>query len=146
VRDGQASGQQYPPAGTYAFRYSLSSASGDWRTARAWQAGMNFTNSLLPVSVLDTISHKSLPPSQSFFSTDQPGLILSALKKADRDGSLIFRVYDVSGESGPTPIRLIGRLVEFTTTDLLEDDSGMPATSSLKARPYGIETLKTRIR
>jgi alpha-mannosidase len=146
VRDGQASGQQYPPAGIYVFRYSLSSTTGDWRAARAWQDGMNFTNPLLPVSVVDTISHKSLPPSQSFFSTDRPGLILSALKKADRDASLIFRVYDISGEAGLTPVRLIGNLVEFTRTDLLEDDVRAPATSSLSVRPYGIETLKTRSR
>jgi alpha-mannosidase len=146
VRDGQASGQQYPPAGTYVFRYSVSSAPGDWRVARAWQAGMNFTNPLLPVSVVDTISRKTLPSSQSFFSSDQSGLVLSALKKADRDSGLIFRVYDMSGESGFTPIRLMGRPVDFTRTDLLEDDSGPPAASSLKLRPYGIETLKTRIR
>jgi alpha-mannosidase len=146
VRDGQAIGQQYPPAGIYVFRYSLSSTTGDWRAARAWQTGMNFTNPLLPVSVVDTISRKTLPPSQSFFSTDQPGLILSALKKADRDGSVVFRLYDISGESASTPIRLLGRSVEFTNADLLEDDRGAPYTSSLNSRPYGIETLKTRIR
>jgi alpha-mannosidase len=146
VRDGQASGQQYPPAGTYVFRYSISAESGTWRSSRAWQAGMDFTNPLLPVSVVDTISRKVLPPSQSFFSTDQPGLILTALKKADRDDSLILRMYDISGESGATPIRLMGRPIDFTRTDLLEEDSGAPAASILKPRPYGIETLKTRIR
>jgi alpha-mannosidase len=146
VRDGQPSGQQYPPAGTYVFRYSISPDSGTWRSSRAWQAGIDFTNPLLPVSVVDTISRKILPPSQSFFSTDQSGLILTALKKADRDDSLILRMYDISGESGATPIRLMGRPIDFTRTDLLEEDSGARAASSLKPRPYGIETLKTRIR
>jgi alpha-mannosidase len=144
VRDGQASAQQYPPLGTYTFRYSISSAAGDWRAAKAYRAGMGLTNPLLPISVVDTLSHKTLPPSQSFFSTEQPDLVLSALKKADRDNSLIVRVYEIEGAPVHTPVRLLGKPAVFTETDLLEEDTAPQMRRTLQSGPYTIRTLRVR--
>jgi alpha-mannosidase len=53
---------------------------------------MGLTNPLLPVSVVDGISRKALPPSKSFCSLTQDNLVLSALKKSDLDSSLLLRV------------------------------------------------------
>jgi alpha-mannosidase len=141
VRDNLATAQHYPPAGTYTFRYSVSSAAGDWRATRAWQASMGFNNPLLPVSVVDTISRKTLPPVKSFFSTAQPGVILSALKKADRDDSIVARVYEIAGTSESTPIRWLDQPATFSETDLMEESGAAPSTS-LTLRPNGIHTLK----
>ncbi len=62
VHGKEATTQHYPPAGTYMFRYSLSSGVGDWKSVRAYRTGIASTNPLLPVSVVDSISRKSLPP------------------------------------------------------------------------------------
>jgi hypothetical protein len=66
IRDGQVDSHHYPPAGTYVFRYSLSSAKGDWREVKAYRSGMDFNAPLLAVSASDRISSKPLPPSLSF--------------------------------------------------------------------------------
>ena len=81
VRGATVGSLEYPPAGTYQFHYSLTSGAGDWRANKAYQAGMNFNHPLIPVSVVDDISHKTLPPSQSFLPLNTPGLVLSAVKK-----------------------------------------------------------------
>ena len=73
----------YSPPGRYVFRYSLSSAAGDWKASKAYRTGMAFTNPLLPISVVDAISAKTLPPVQSFCSIKQDSVIVSTIKKAD---------------------------------------------------------------
>ena len=80
VRGDDVASMNYPPPGKYVFRYSLSSASGDWKASKAYRAGMGLTNPLLPISVVDTISAKSLPPTHSFCSLGQDSLVLSAIK------------------------------------------------------------------
>ena len=64
VRGEDVGSMNYPPPGRYVFRYVLSSDPGDWKATKAYRAGMGLTNPLLPVSVVDTVSRKSLPPSQ----------------------------------------------------------------------------------
>lgn len=44
VRDQQVTSMQYPPVGTYVFRYSISAARGDWRVGKAYRVGMDFSN------------------------------------------------------------------------------------------------------
>jgi hypothetical protein len=48
VRDQQVTSMQYPPVGTYVFRYSISAARGDWRVGKAYRVGMDFNNPLPP--------------------------------------------------------------------------------------------------
>jgi len=81
VRGDAVGSMDYPPKGIYTFRYSLSSGRGDWRASKSYRAGMNFNNALIPISVVDNISEKSLPPSQSFFSTGADTLVLSAVRR-----------------------------------------------------------------
>jgi hypothetical protein len=47
---------------------------GNWKTAKAYRTGMNWNNPLLAISVVDTISSKSLPPSHSFCSIGENSL------------------------------------------------------------------------
>ena len=49
VRGDEIGSMHYPPPGRYVFRYSLSSAAGDWKAAKAYRAGMDWNNPLLPV-------------------------------------------------------------------------------------------------
>ena len=145
VRGEEASGQHYPPPATYTFRYSLSSAAGDWRAAKAWRAGMAFTNPLLPVSVVDSVSRKSLPPTQSFCSVTQDGVVISALKKADADAAPVLRVYDIEGVPVNTAIRFLGRNVAFTESNLLEEEVSKQVRTVLEAGPNTIRTLRLRL-
>lgn len=144
VRGDEASGQHYPPHGTYTFRYSLSSAAGDWRASKAWRTGLSFNNPLLPVGSVDSISRKTLPPSQSFGSVGQDSVVISSLKRADTDSSLVLRVYEIEGAPVNAPVRFLGRPAEFTETNLLEEETTHRTQTTLQAGPYAIRTLKLR--
>ena len=80
IRGDEITSMYYPPPGTYVFRYSLSSAPGDWKKSKAYRSGMGWNNPLLSISVADEITSKSLPPTRSFCALKQDNLVLSALK------------------------------------------------------------------
>lgn len=141
VRNGQASSMQYPPLGTYVFRYSLSSAAGDWKAAKAYRAGLNWINPLLPIPVADAVSTKSLPPSQSFCSLKSDTLVISALKKADAGDGLVLRVYETEGAVAETPIEFLGQARPFQDVNMLEETAGAAPRQTLQAGPYAIKTL-----
>ena len=138
VRGDESSAQHYPPHGTYTFRYSLLSSSA---AAPDWRAGMSFNNPLLPVGSVDSISRKTLPPSQSFCSVGQNNLVISALKKAGAGNSLVLRLYEMEGSPVATPIRFLGETVEFTEANLLEEPAAGPTQTTLHSGPYTIRTL-----
>src|SRR5262249_30391254 len=107
VRGDSVGVMDYPPKGVYTFRYSISSGRGDWRANKSYRAGMNFNSPLLPISVVDDISQKSLPPTQSFFSTESDTMVLSAVKKADTDDAIVLRMFETEGISARTPITFL---------------------------------------
>lgn len=113
VRGGEVTSIHYPPPGHYIFRYSLSSGPGDWKTARLYQAGMDFNNALVPVSVVDNISQKSLPPTHSFCSLRGDNLVVSALKKSGSDSSIVLRLYEIQGLHTQTPVEFLGKQRQF---------------------------------
>ncbi|MGA2269614.1 MAG: glycosyl hydrolase-related protein [Bryobacteraceae bacterium] len=142
VHGEEAASPHYPPAGTYVFRYSVSSGAGDWKAAKAYREGMAFNNPLLPVSVVDSLSAKSLPPSQSFCSLDRDNVVISALKKADGDASVLLRVYEIEGRPEEVTVNFLGTVPAFTRTNLLEEDLQQPARKTLQLRPYEIGTAR----
>jgi len=142
VRGDEVTSLHYPPAGTYAFRYSLSSGSGDWKVAKAYRTGMNWNNPLLPISVVDAISGKTLPPTRSFCSVEQDSIVISALKKADLDTSVLIRAYEIEGAPVKTSVEFLGKKPAFNEVNLLEEDLGQPSQQVLRGGPYSIKTVK----
>lgn len=142
VRGDNVTSLNYPPPGTYVFRYSLSSAAGDWKAAKAYRSGMNWNNALLPVSVVDAISTKSLPPTSSFCSLDRDNLVVSALKKSDLGSSVLLRVYEIEGAPAETGVRFLGRPASFNEVNLLEEEVTSRPEQVLRVRPHAIKTIK----
>jgi alpha-mannosidase len=142
VRGEEVTSLHYPPPGTYVFRYALSSAAGDWKTSKAYRIGMNWNNPLRPVSVVDTVSRKTLPPSRSFCSLTQDSLVLSALKKADRGPAVLLRVYEIEGAAVDTTVEFLGQARTFGEVNLLEEDLGQTPGRVLHGGPYAIKTIK----
>ncbi len=142
VRDQQVTSMKYPPVGTHIFRYSVSAARGDWKAAKSYRSGMDFNNPLLPVSVVDRTSPKTLPPAQSFSSVSSGNLVISAIKKSDLDSAIVWRAYEIEGSVAETAVEFLGRNREFREINLLEEDLGPPGQRLLKAGPYAIKTLR----
>jgi len=142
VRGDEVTSIHFPAPGHYVFRYSLSSGPGDWKAARSYRTGRDFNNPLIPVSVVDEISSKSLPPTHSFVSVKGDSLILSALKKSEQDGSIILRLYEIEGTETDTPLTFNGKQQGFHETDLLEQDLQPQEQQVLHVKPYEIKTAR----
>jgi len=141
-RGEEITSMYYPPPGTYVFRYSLSSGPGDWKTSKAYRTGMNWNNPLLPISVADEITGKSLPPTRSFCALGQENLVLSALKKADLGPSILLRAYEIEGAPVKTLVEFLGRRATFGEVNLLEEDIDGTPQEELRADPYAIKTVR----
>lgn len=142
VRGDNIGSMHYPPPGRYVFRYSISSGAGDWKAAKAFRSGMGLTNPLLPVSVADTVSPKSLPPERSLLALDQPNMVVSSIKKADDSPDLLVRVYDIEGVAVSSAVDFLGVRRAFTETNLLEEDLPVASRSQLESGPFSIRTIK----
>lgn len=145
VRDGHVVLVQMPPAGTYVFRYSLTSGKGDWAATRSWRSGMAFNSALIPVSSVNELSRKTLPPERSFCSVDGDNLVVSALKKSDRDEAIVLRVFEMHGDAVRTPVRFLGEERTFRAANMLEEDLSGAAAKSLSLAPFEIGTIKLRL-
>ena len=141
VRNDQVGSLLYPPAGTYKFHFTLSSAPGEWRKAKAYRTGMDAANPLIPVSVVDNVSHKSLPSKHSFLSLQADNLVVSSLKKADTDSSLVLRLYEIEGVATKTPLLFSEHKLDFLELNFLEEPLN-DSKSMLRAAPYEIKTVK----
>ncbi len=141
VRGEKVGSLNYPPPGTYIFRYSLTSAPGDWTAARSWRAGIDFNNALIPVNVMDEISPKSLPASYSFCSVSGDNVVVSALKKADSGEQLVLRMYDIQGKAAEVSIEFLGKRRSATEINLLEEPIKQSLQHTLAIQPYQIQTL-----
>jgi alpha-mannosidase len=145
VRGDEPTLSVWPRAGKYVFHYSFSSGKGDWDASKSWRAGMDFNMPLIPVTAVNELSEKPLPPERSFFSIDADNLVLTALKKADRDGAVVLRVFEIRGDTAECPIRFLGRDRGFRVANLLEENLSKGLQNVLHVRPYEISTIKLSV-
>ena len=145
VRGDNVDSMQYPPLGSYTFRYSITSGRGDWRANKSFRTGMDFNSPLMGISVVDDISRKTLPPTRSFLSLDVDNVVLSAVKKADLDGDIVVRLYENMGRAVTTPLSFLGINRDFRDVNLLEEPSRQNTQRALSVEPYEIKTVKLRI-
>lgn len=131
-----------PPAGEYVFHYSLSSGRGNWAAAKSYRAGMALNNPLIPVSVADELSQKSLPASQSFCSLPAENLVVSALKRAESGPSVVLRVFEIEGSPAETSVDFLGQKRPVREVNLLEEAASSGVQQTLTAAPYEIKTFE----
>jgi len=143
--NGHAIPDARPLADRYVFRYSFTSGKGDWSAAKSWRAGMAFRTPLIPVSSMNALSEKPLPPEKSFLSLGADNLVVTALKKADADPAIVLRAFEIQGNTAESPIRFLGQEHAFRQANLLEEDSPAGEQKTLRMRPYDIDTLKLSV-
>jgi alpha-mannosidase len=141
-QDGHPIPVQQPRAGTYVFRYSISSAKGNWATAKAWQRGMEWNNPLIGVVSEDELSQKSLPAEQSFLCVQGDSLVVSALKKADKGDGLVVRLFEETGDHADTSIHFLDQERSFQNVNLLEEPVSKNTDKVLHVRPFEIDTIE----
>jgi alpha-mannosidase len=141
VRGDRVGSMHYPPPGSYTFRYSLTSAAGDWKQTKAYRDGLAFNNPLLPVEVADAISAKTLPAMHSFCQVKSDNVVLSALTKSDQGPSLVLRAYEMEGAATDCYVEFLGRPALLREVNLLEEDLGRERQATVRFEPFKIKTF-----
>jgi len=145
-RDGKTVLVQVPDKGIYTFRYSLTSGKGDWAAAKSYRTGSNFANPLIAVTSVDELSPKQLPSTHSFLSLKADNLVISALKKAEQDGSIVLRVIEADGKDASTPVEFLGSKRNFQAVNLLEEKTSKGEEQTLQLKPWEISTVELKVK
>lgn len=130
------------------FDYALAPHSGDWRTARVYQAGWEFNHPLVARKL--TTHAGGLPNRWGLLEFSHPNVLVSAMKPG-RDGSAILRVYEASGQAtSGVKLKVTAGIASAHEANLMEDaDRELKSDGStvqFDLHPYEIKTLKLQFR
>lgn len=134
--------------GIHEFTYSLYPHGGTWRDALTVQQGYDLNNPLLVAPVEQHLG--PLNGNDSFFHADEDNIVITAIKKAADDDSLILRYYEWAGKKGVVHIHLPRAASHVWEANLMETSSEelmLDSTSeivSMPTSPYEIKTIKIR--
>ncbi|HZY62126.1 MAG TPA: glycoside hydrolase family 38 C-terminal domain-containing protein, partial [Edaphobacter sp.] len=127
------------------FNYELYPHAGSWQTALTERVGYEFNYKLHATQVE---SHTgSLPREHSFVSVAPENVALTALKKAEDDNGLIFRVVEWAGKASNVVFTVPKGATSATETNLMEKPTGSPLSVTgdkvtVPIKPYEILTLR----
>jgi alpha-mannosidase len=132
--------------GHHEFTYSLYPHGRDWKEALTVQRGyeLNYKLIFLPLE-----KHRgSLAAEHSFLQAQPDNIIVTALKKAEDEDSLVLRFYEWAGKDGEVILQLPRGAQSAVETDLMEKSIGPLALHhekvTLHTKPYEIKTIKVQ--
>ncbi|MCH7731696.1 MAG: alpha-mannosidase [Candidatus Marinimicrobia bacterium] len=125
TREGHAGpGCETPGAqciGEHEFEYSILPYSRTWEEAQIWKQAIDFNVPLLG----STIEGKGkLPREFSFLSVEPDKLVISAIKRAEEEDSLIVRLYNITDRTIEGFIETYKKLRRAAETNLNEEPKG----------------------
>lgn len=106
--------------GEYTFEYAIIPHQGDWRESKVYQQAHQFENSL--ISWQEQRHFGKLPSEKSFVSIEPDTLIISAIKKAEEDNSLIVRFYNISDRKVDGRLRFYKKLRQAFRCNMKEEN------------------------
>jgi alpha-mannosidase len=127
------------------FSYELYPHAGTWKSAMTKRVGYEF-NYKLRASQVE--SHTgSLPAEHSYVSVAPENVVLTALKKAEDDNGLIFRVVEWAGKQSNVVFTVPPGATSATETNLMEKPVGSPLTVTgdkvtVPIHPYEILSIR----
>jgi mannosylglycerate hydrolase len=130
--------------GDHLFSYALIPHKSTWLESRAYKDAKNFN---VPLLALNVDRHDgSLEPVMSFLRLEPDTLILSALKKAEDDGSAIVRFYNICDKETEATLDWFKSPSKIGSATIDEDmlDEAQPEDRKhgIPTRPYEVKTLK----
>jgi alpha-mannosidase len=132
--------------GHHQFTYSLYPHAGNWRDAQTVRRGYELNYKLF---VTPAEAHQGeLNPQHSFMQVRADNVVVTAIKSAEDDGTLILRFYEWAGKEGDVNIQLPPGAQSASDADLMERSIGELALHngavSVHTKPYEIKTVKVR--
>ena len=107
--------------GQHQFAYAIMPHNGSWQEAGVVAEAYKFNVPMLwsKVAANDT----ALSMSQSYFSIDDPNLIIETIKKAEDSQAIIVRLYECHGARGTAKLTTSLTFADAKYCNLLEDDA-----------------------
>lgn len=128
--------------GEHTYSYSIYPYSGDWKSAGVHRRGSEFSQALLTLQV-DTAPYNKEYQS---FSLEPDNVIVSALKKAEKENAIILRFFETKGESCRALLSLPPQIKAANWVNLLEEEGSELSIENGKlemdVNPFEIVTLK----
>jgi alpha-mannosidase len=133
--------------GEHEFSYALLPHAGTWREALTVRAGFELN---VPLRVLPAHRGRGqLGRSHSFFSIDAPGVVIEAVKRAEKSGAVVLRLYEAHGTRARAMLRTSLPVRAAGETDLMEEQPQRLRVGrrdgaveiALSFRPFEIKTL-----
>lgn len=136
--------------GRFILEYAIIPHSGDWEEAQIPRIAREFTCIMKAVEVKNPSSE--LPTSMSFIELDSSSIILSAVKKAEREDALVIRIYNTGKREQNTILRLYKPVKSVRLINLREDETAERISVSAQGnklhlkliRPAKLVTLKVQ--
>ncbi|HEY2859633.1 MAG TPA: glycoside hydrolase family 38 C-terminal domain-containing protein [Terracidiphilus sp.] len=128
------------------FYYALYPHAGTWKDALTVRHGFEYN---YPLQGVVTTAHAgSLPASHSFASVTPDNVVLTAVKKAEDEKGLIFRVYEWAGKNSTVEFHVPPGAQSATVTNLMEQAEGQSLQVTgdvIKAPIHPYEILTVRV-
>jgi alpha-mannosidase len=106
--------------GPHNFTYSMFPHAGGWKEAGTERAGYELN---YPVIAHSVAAHEGVLGSSHSFASIEPGnVILTAIKKAEDDNSVIFRFYEFEGKDSQVTLNLPEAATAAVETNLMEKE------------------------
>lgn len=118
--------------------YAIIPHSGDWEEAQIPRIAREFTCELKAVEVKNPSSE--LPASMSFLELDSTSIILSAVKKAEREDALVIRIYNTGKKAQNAILKLYKPVKSVSLINLREDETAeqIPVSAQGKELQLGL--------
>jgi alpha-mannosidase len=134
--------------GRHEFTYSLYAHGGNWKDALTVPRGYELNYPLLPRQ--EERHAGSLPERHSFLELKAENVVLTAAKKAEDDGTIIFRFYEWAGKETDVVLRPDAGVASAEETDLMErplktltiENDGV----TVHTKPFEIKTVRLRLK
>ncbi len=131
--------------GHHHFHYALYPHAGTWKDALTVRHGWEYD---YPLTAVPTTVHAGpLTAEHSFASVSPENVVLTAVKKAEDEKGLIFRIYEWAGKDATAEFHVPPGATSASVTNLMETPEGDPITVEgdvvkVPVHPYEILTIR----
>ena len=143
-RSCHGEGNEYLQTGNHYFAFSLYSHQAGWMEGNRF--GKQANEKLLVVVNPTAYAIVNLPQERSFFTLDADNIIISTIKKAEDNQSIVLRMYDIKGINSEVNLHSDLRFKKAISTNLIEEEiKEIPVINDVlkvKVGQYSIETIK----
>ncbi len=149
-RSCHGEGNWYLQEGDHHYRFSFTSHLRGWKYGyrTAVQANDGLRAVVVPPPAAGAEAGALLPETKSFFSVSAPNVLVSTVKKAEDDDTVVVRFYDIEGKASEVRLEVFAPLAGAVRTNIIEDEEAplkvLKNGVTIPVGHHAIETLKLR--